>query len=327
MESPDRGDSARFRLKDNISLHLYTSSQPCGNATIKRWAKSGKERFQEELKDRWEMAPHPKLQILARSEGQVALLCKRDPLVAQELEDQEDEEDGARKDSSSKKASSIAPGTALPGQGKGFAMTCSDKIARWNALGLQGGLLANLVEPIFLTSCTVGRKFSRLHCMRALCCRLQDFTREKNEHLRSLSSDYGIRHLSLMCTAIKFDNGVYTGEGSGASFSDDLCLAWCSGDETAESLNGRSGFTSGSQETASRFSKVELFKIFMDIHTRICTSSNAGDQGGPMTYSQAKSHALEYRKARSALLEDPKLFLGWISSEPELEAFSCQLRC
>ena len=29
-------------LKDGISLHMYSSSQPCGNATIKRWARAKK---------------------------------------------------------------------------------------------------------------------------------------------------------------------------------------------------------------------------------------------------------------------------------------------
>mmetsp|Transcript_24016 Transcript_24016/g.37667 ORF Transcript_24016/g.37667 Transcript_24016/m.37667 type:complete len:95 (+) Transcript_24016:552-836(+) len=89
-------------------------------------------------------------------------------------------------------------------------------------------------------------------------------------------------------------------------------------------------FIYGIQDAAARCSKSKRWVFLnqlMRIHSRICTSSDARDQGGPMTYSQAKSHALEYRKARSALLEDPKLFLGWISSEPELEAFSCQLRC
>ena len=31
----------RLELKSSCSLHLYTSSQPCGNAAIKRWAKGG----------------------------------------------------------------------------------------------------------------------------------------------------------------------------------------------------------------------------------------------------------------------------------------------
>jgi hypothetical protein len=51
-------------------------------------------------------------------------------------------------------------------------LSCSDKIARWNVLGLQGRRLARRLVPVYLTSVTVGRKFSRLHAERALCCRL-----------------------------------------------------------------------------------------------------------------------------------------------------------
>lgn len=31
-----------LKLKEEYTLHLYTSSQPCGNATIKKWAKGQK---------------------------------------------------------------------------------------------------------------------------------------------------------------------------------------------------------------------------------------------------------------------------------------------
>lgn len=31
-----------LKLKEDYTLHLYTSSQPCGNATIKKWAKGKK---------------------------------------------------------------------------------------------------------------------------------------------------------------------------------------------------------------------------------------------------------------------------------------------
>jgi hypothetical protein len=52
-------------------------------------------------------------------------------------------------------------------------LSCSDKIARWNVLGLQGRRLARQLAPVYLASLTVGRKFSRPHAERAFCCRLE----------------------------------------------------------------------------------------------------------------------------------------------------------
>ena len=45
-------------------------------------------------------------------------------------------------------------------------MSCSDKIAKWNTLGIQSALMSHLLinGPIYLETITVGRKFSQIHC-------------------------------------------------------------------------------------------------------------------------------------------------------------------
>lgn len=34
-----------FKLKKGVKIHFYTSSQPCGNASLRKWGKPSKERF------------------------------------------------------------------------------------------------------------------------------------------------------------------------------------------------------------------------------------------------------------------------------------------
>eukprot|EP00961_Rhodomonas_salina_P048725 653935-Rhodomonas_salina.1 len=44
--------------------------------------------------------------------------------------------------------------------------------------------------------------------------------------LAALGSPYGIRHPGMMCTAVKLDEGVYNGQGAGATFADGGCLRY-----------------------------------------------------------------------------------------------------
>jgi hypothetical protein len=36
-------------------------------------------------------------------------------------------------------------------------LACSDKLARWNVLGIQGALMSHVLRPIYLSTMTVGK--------------------------------------------------------------------------------------------------------------------------------------------------------------------------
>jgi len=132
---------------------------------------------------------------------------------------------------------SVPLGTALPGTGCGSILTCSDKISGWNALGIQGAKLCRFIQPTFLTTITVGRKFSPSVCQRALCCRLQDFHRGKNPQI---PSGFGIHHPVLLGTAVKLDDS-WIQNGENASFDSAIALYWSDKDKEAGQLDSYTG--------------------------------------------------------------------------------------
>ncbi|KAF4665561.1 hypothetical protein FOZ61_010769 [Perkinsus olseni] len=199
---------------ESKTLHLYTSSAPCGNACIKRWISGKKEKFDAEER-LWLVAEHKKVELHSVPEGQVEATFKAaqgDPPMREYF------------------PKGIVRASAIEDT-RGRILSCSDKIALWNVLGIEGGG-GRRSRPIFIESITVGRKFSRGCCERALCCRME-FKGGPKE----------VKHPSLMCSAVKFQEGGMDAE-KGADFTDGECRWWRRCDDgtwEGEVLDGSTG--------------------------------------------------------------------------------------
>ncbi|XP_076601218.1 double-stranded RNA-specific editase B2-like [Chaetodon auriga] len=131
------GGGAIFQLRHGVLFHMYVSSSPCGDARLncpyETTAAYPSRRFRCHLRVKVD-GGEGTLPITARTANQ--------------------------------KWDGVAPGRPL------VTMSCTDKMAKWNVVGLQGALLSHLVEPVYLHSVTVGTLSHTGHLGRAMARRL-----------------------------------------------------------------------------------------------------------------------------------------------------------
>ena len=300
-----------FRLRPNITIHFYSSSAPCGNAVLKKFAKMSKEKFRDELgDDQWPPQPHVPISDSSIHLGQFSLLIKKDNETSlfSRGDSSHENEDSTH---GSMRAALLSDDWTPPGtttiamHHKGSIHTCSDKLARWNYLGLQGSLLASLLSnPLYLSSLSVGRKFTECICRRAVCCRTQVMVRknkrvglrsrqltDEQEHPLPQSESMPVRNYRYNHPAI-MGNAVYLDEDGVVETSSDVrgqdvrfhsSKAWCwwpsigreeNSTMFAECLDGTTGYLWNdlADETAgavSRVSTVSLVEIFLEANKLI----------------------------------------------------------
>ena len=136
-----------------------------------------------------------------------------------------------------------------------LTMACSDKILRWNVLGIQGALLTHFLHPIYLKSITVGSKFHPGHMKRALYERIAN-------HVGPLPSDnYILNRPQLYATT--------SPETRQATKAHDYSVNWILDHGQPEIVNGSTGKTIN--ENTSRLSKkARKFFSFLKKLVKVC---------------------------------------------------------
>ncbi|KAG7368799.1 adenosine-deaminase (editase) domain containing protein [Nitzschia inconspicua] len=365
LPSIEKSSMIKYKLRPGVTLHLYTSSAPCGNASLKRFCKMTKEKFNDELgQDEWPDTMHDPPHASAIKLGEFSLLLKKDN-AGVDVGDSEDSPASNGDELALKVPKGIIPkgkvwpanqlddwtppGTTIvqySGE-KGSIHTCSDKICRWNFLGIQGSLLASLLEePLYVSTVTVGRKLSAAVCKRAICCRLDapsrsPFMQVMKESVVDVDScgevdTYHVNHPAVMGTAVYLDDtGVVETSsetrGQDVRFHSPLTWAWwpttaasgsTSNNGILECLDGSTGCLFHKDETKSIETRVS------GISTRALTSAfhqaYQAATGGEAHNSTVvpyrtmqelrdfkKSHSRAHEQVKEMLLTKHKVLSSW----------------
>lgn len=127
----------KFKLSKDIEFHLYINTAPCGESRIFSFS---------------DVDHHPNRLNRGLLRSKIENGAGTVSVFGREIQTY----DG------------VAQGERL------VTMSCSDKLTRWNVLGVQGNLLSNFIEePIYLASISIGSVFNINHMKRTIYGRVE----------------------------------------------------------------------------------------------------------------------------------------------------------
>ncbi|XP_008852938.1 double-stranded RNA-specific adenosine deaminase isoform X1 [Nannospalax galili] len=274
----------KLQIKKTVSFHLYISTAPCGDGAL--FDKSCSDRAVESTDSRhYPVFENPK-------QGKLRTKVENgEGTIPVESSDIVPTWDGIRL------------GERLR------TMSCSDKILRWNVLGLQGALLTHFLQPVYLKSVTLGYLFSQGHLTRAICCRV---TRDGTAFEDGLRYPFIVNHPKVGRVSV-YDSKRQSGKTKETSVN------WCLADGyDLEILDGTRGTVDGPGNELSRVSKKNIFLQFK----KLCSFRSRRDLL-KLSYGEAKKAARDYEIAKNYFKKSLKDmgYGNWISKPQEEKNF------
>ncbi|XP_075407014.1 double-stranded RNA-specific editase B2 [Tenrec ecaudatus] len=267
-----------YRLKENVLFHLCVSTSPCGDARLNspyeitadlNRSKHIVRKFRGHLRTKIESG-----------EGTIPVRCHN--------------------------AVQTWDGVLLGEQL--VTMSCTDKIARWNVLGLQGALLCHFIEPVYLHSIIVGSLHHTGHLSRVMSHRTED--------IGQLPTSYHHNQPLL--------SGVSNAEARQPGKSPPFSMNWIVGNAELEIINATTGKRDcgGSSRLCKHVFSARWARLYGKLSTR---TPSHGDM--PSMYCEAKRGASTYQSVKQQLFRAfQKAGLGtWVRKPPEQDQFRLTL--
>ncbi|XP_046357478.2 double-stranded RNA-specific editase 1-like isoform X1 [Haliotis rufescens] len=267
-------ENGGYCLRENIQFHLYISTAPCGDSRI----------FSPHEKEAESADRHPN----RKARGQLRTKIESgEGTIPVKTSGAIQTWDG------------VLQGERL------LTMSCSDKIARWNVVGIQGSLLSHFVEPIYIDSIVLGSLYHGDHLSRAVYARINNI-----ENI----------YMPFMLNR-PFLSGISNPESRQPGKAPNFSVNWCNGDDGLEVINATTGKTE--QGPMSRVCKQSLFQHFNKLFGQVSSVTSQTITKRPKLYSEAKAAVMDYQLAKQQLFKAfQKSGLGsWVTKPIELDQF------
>ncbi|XP_055587067.1 uncharacterized protein LOC129739612 isoform X3 [Uranotaenia lowii] len=267
-----------YRLRDGINFHLYINTAPCGDARV----------FSPHENDNMEVDKHPNRKARGQLRTKVESGEGTIPVKSSEGIQTWD---------------GVLQGQRL------LTMSCSDKISRWNVLGLQGSLLASVIEPIYLHSIVLGSLLHPAHMYRAICGRVESC-------IQGLPPPYRLNkpRLALMTSA----------ESRNQTKPPNFSINWVIGCTEVEIVNSFTGKLINNNTNTNKMSRLSKQSFYRRYAAVIAALPGAPFREVKASYFETKMCVPEYQQAKKELFAAfRKEDLGdWLKKPIEQDQFT-----